>query len=56
MDEQPGFTPDEIERGEDRAWHIPKRSCLAAIALVALGLFALYRFLISIGFAEQISL
>jgi len=31
MGEEPGFTPDEIERGEDRAWHIPMWGCLTVL-------------------------
>jgi hypothetical protein len=35
MDEQSGYTPEERERGEDQAWHIPVWGCLAAVALIA---------------------
>lgn len=56
MDEQPGFTPEEIERGEDRAWHIPIWGCATTIAVVLLGCYALYRFFIGIGSAAQIRL
>ena len=55
MDEQPGYTPEEIERGEDRAWHIPVWGCLAAIIVFVLGCYALYRVLIWIGFSGSIS-
>ncbi len=34
MSGETGFTPEEIERGEDRAWHIPLWGCLAAAALL----------------------
>lgn len=56
MDEQPGFTPEEIKRGEDQAWHVRGWGCLAAIIALVFGGYALYRFLISIGFAAQIHL
>ena len=36
MTEEPGYTQDEIERGEDRAWHIPLWSCFGVIAVLAL--------------------
>jgi hypothetical protein len=34
MDEQPGYTPEERERGENQAWHIPVWGCLAVVALI----------------------
>jgi hypothetical protein len=34
--DKPGYTPEELERGEDQAWHIPVWGCLAAVG--ALGL------------------
>jgi hypothetical protein len=34
MDEQPGYTPEELERGEDQAWHVPIWGCLAVVALI----------------------
>ena len=37
MGEEPGFTPEEIERGEDQAWHIPAWGCLTALALLVIG-------------------
>ncbi|MES2043698.1 MAG: hypothetical protein V4475_07460 [Pseudomonadota bacterium] len=43
MDEEPGFTPDEIERGEDRAWHIPPWGCLAVLALLVAAAIILWR-------------
>jgi hypothetical protein len=36
MGEQPGFSAEEIERGEDEAWHIPMWGCLAVLALIAI--------------------
>ena len=56
MNEEPGFTPEEIACGEDRAWHIPVWGCLTAIVVFLLGCYALYRFLISVGFAGQMSI
>lgn len=35
LGEERGFTPEEIERGEDQAWHVPVSGCLAILALVA---------------------
>ena len=35
MTEGPGYTSEEIERGEDRAWHIPFEGCLAAAMIAA---------------------
>ena len=35
MDEQRGYTPEEIERGEDQAWHIPIWGCLVLAVAVA---------------------
>ena len=38
MDEQSGYTPEELERGEDKAWHIPIWGCLAVlVGLVMIG-------------------
>jgi hypothetical protein len=33
--DEPGYTAEEIERGEDRAWHIPKWGCLGFVVFVA---------------------
>lgn len=55
MDEQPADTPNDIERGEDPAWHISAWRCLAAIIIFVLGCYVLYRSLIWIGFSGAIS-
>jgi hypothetical protein len=34
VSDEPGFTPEEIERGEDRASHIRLWGCLAIVALL----------------------
>jgi hypothetical protein len=40
VDDEPGYSPEEIERGDDRPWHMWPWGCLAftlaAIALVLL--------------------
>ena len=36
MTDEPGYTPEELERGEDKAWHIPIWGCLLAIAVLLL--------------------
>jgi hypothetical protein len=43
MDEPPGFTSEEIKRGEDQAWHIPKWGCLAVIVLIAVAAIVIWR-------------
>ena len=43
MDDERGYTPEEIERGEDRAWHFPKLGCLATIFLIGAGTVLLLR-------------
>ena len=35
MTDEPGYTPEELERGEDRAWHIPILGCLLSVAVLA---------------------
>jgi hypothetical protein len=55
MDEQPGYTPEEIDRGEDRAFHIPLWGCLIGAALLGLLVYGLYRFAIWLGFAGSLS-
>jgi hypothetical protein len=55
MDEQPGYTPEEIERGEDRSWHIPAWGCLAATLVLMVGCYVRYCVLIWIGFSGSIS-
>jgi hypothetical protein len=47
---QPGFTPEEIERGEDRAFHIPLWGCLAIVALLG-GLVYSCRNAVGLGLA-----
>ena len=51
MNEQPGSTPDGIERGEDRARRFPFWGCLASAVLVGLILYGLYRYAIRQGLA-----
>lgn len=41
-EEERGYTPEETERGEDRAWHMPIWGCLLFTALVALVTYGLY--------------
>ena len=36
MTDEPGYTPEELERGEDQAWHIPIWGCLLTIAVLAI--------------------
>jgi hypothetical protein len=43
MDEHPGYNPEELERGEDQAWHIPAWGCLPGIALIAAVAWLLFR-------------
>ncbi len=50
MSDESGFTPEEIERGEDRAWHLPPWGCLAAVALLG-GLIYISRDSIGTGLA-----
>lgn len=38
LDQQAGYSPEELEHGEDTAWHIPIWGCLiAAAGLAAIG-------------------
>ena len=41
-DEPNGYLPEEIERGEDRAWHIPLWGCLATMGFMLLLLFCVW--------------
>ncbi|MEA1013711.1 hypothetical protein [Sphingosinicella sp. LY1275] len=54
-EEERGYTIEEIERGEDRAWHIPIWGCLVFAALVALVTYGLYHVAIGQGTAWSIS-
>ena len=36
MKDERGYTPEELERGEDQAWHVPIWGCLAVLAILAL--------------------
>jgi len=54
-EEERGYTLEEIERGEDRAWHIPIWGCLIFVALVVLVIYGLYRFAIARGTAWSIA-
>jgi hypothetical protein len=51
MDEKPGFTPDEIERGDDQAWHVPIKGCLVGLIVLLALIYSAYRFLIWKGIA-----
>lgn len=45
MSDEPGYSPEEIERGEDQAWHIPLLGCLVVIiGSLAVFAFALWLF------------
>ena len=56
MGEQPGFTPDEIERGENQAWHIPIWGCLIGLIVVLGLIYAAYLFLIWKGMAFSVGM
>jgi hypothetical protein len=43
MKEQRGYTPEELDRGEDQAWHIPAWGCLAVLAFVAVVVWLVLR-------------
>ena len=42
MTDEPGYTPEELERGEDQAWHIPIWGCLLSIAVLAVILWLMF--------------
>ncbi|MFC7500004.1 hypothetical protein ACFQRC_12310 [Enterovirga sp. GCM10030262] len=48
--------PEELERGKVRARRIPLWGCALFVAVLALGLYALYRLAIWLGFAWSGSL
>ena len=54
MDEECGYSPEEIERGDDQGWHIPRWGCLVFAALLGLIVCGLYRFAIWLGSAWSI--
>ncbi|HEX8307874.1 MAG TPA: hypothetical protein VF645_05585 [Allosphingosinicella sp.] len=57
MTDQPGFSPEEIERGEDRpGCHAPVWSCLPLGAAVLLILYLAYRMAIWVGFSAAAAL
>jgi hypothetical protein len=41
MSYDPGYTPEEIERGENRAWHLGKWGCgvLILVSAIVVGVF-----------------
>ena len=43
MNDGPGFTPEELARGEDQAWRMPIWGCVAVIALIAAIVWLLLR-------------
>jgi hypothetical protein len=43
VSDEPGFTPDEIDRGEDRAWHLGKWGCLIAVIILAIVIAVFWR-------------
>ena len=53
--EETGYTAEELERGEDRAWHIPIWGCLVFVTLATLVAYGLYRVAIAQGNAWSIS-
>jgi hypothetical protein len=53
-EEEGGYTPEEIERGEHRAWHVPIWGCLVFASLAALVTYGLYRLVIGQGTAWAI--
>jgi hypothetical protein len=54
MDEECGYSPAEIERGDDRGWHVPRWGCVVFAALLVLIVWGLYRFAIGLGVAWSI--
>jgi hypothetical protein len=40
--DEPGYTPEELERGEDQAWHIPIWGCLISVAVLAVILWLMF--------------
>jgi hypothetical protein len=40
--DEPGYTPEELERGEDQAWHIPICGCLLAFGGLVLILWLMF--------------
>ena len=42
MTDEPGYTPEELERGEDQAWHIPIWGCLLAFGGLVLILWLMF--------------
>ena len=43
MTDEAGYTPQELEWGEDQAWHIPIWGCLLVMGAVALILWLVFR-------------
>lgn len=41
MGEQRGYTPEEIERGEDQAWHMPFWGCALVLAALAVAAYVI---------------
>jgi hypothetical protein len=41
--DEPSYTPEEIERGEDRAWHIPVWGFLGFLIVIAVIVFVIWR-------------
>jgi hypothetical protein len=46
MSAEPGYSSDELERGEDQAWHIPLWGCLSFILIVTIIAVVVWYFLI----------
>jgi hypothetical protein len=55
MEEDSGYLREEIERGQDRSWHMWPWGCAASAAFFALTIYGLYRFSISLGLAGSVS-
>jgi hypothetical protein len=56
MDDHRGYTAEELERGEDRAWHISIWGCFVLAALLSALAYGLYRFAIWLGVAGSFPL
>jgi hypothetical protein len=50
----PGFSPEEIERGDDKpGCRFPLWGCFLSAAIIVLLVYGAYRFAIRIGFAAS---